>query len=639
VADLFPPANGNNCFVWAKYSPCHDKFQARIGKLVTRLNMLSAMTAPILDQLRSLPLKKSADAAFRKALTAGDAFAFQHAFMKEQAKVRNKLNKVLEENQLAARWSAQTPANLQADDQLLVKLADSAPAAICQDIANTFSTAPGTGSAFQSLLAAEALMRYPAEFTPEQFALVYVNLATSDLSSTASDATVGDEDSCPAISDIMTQGELPYVLSLLFAPLQCSKLLRAKGLEYLADFLESSTDTDGTLHADLSANLTKWLAPFVRVQTWSKVFKEPWARAVTLTRWNLCLTQIGALTITSGFLPESISNDDVPHGHSLELLTRAIELTELRTDSSLPALLKSLSRGLEKKHKPSQNSDVPSSQSDWAATALLRNTLTADADAIFVTWNLAGPNLKVVTRGSEFSVGGLQNQITVDGKTVVPAGNWVCTCWFQDNDVAFAELEAGSEDCVRHVIHIMLALKEQFAVITTTVSAPSAAANIRVENGLSLSESFTAHPNPVTREIRFSDGRVDVRAIPCWLPDDRIQGTAGNFEIVKDDLISTAENRGGVVMPVLLDWHPDRKHREADWNRLTVTEERRVNSAFEAQAFRVRAGMLQLLLYRSLRRGETLRTVLGYHSDSETVYGHVQNSGKIEAMVLVESDA
>jgi len=185
---------------------------------------------------------------------------------------------------------------------------------------------------------------------------------------------------------------------------------------------------------------------------------------------------------------------------------------------------------------------------------------------------------------------------------------------------------------------VMLSLTQRLAVVTDTVTCDDPDAEIEFESRLSLAAQATVTCDTVTRELLLGCEDQVVRAIPAWLDDDRVQHALGDCRAVQNELVLQSQGRGGVCAPLVLDWHPERHRYDADWNRVTVTEERQVQSSDQAAGFRVRIGPLQLLLYRSLRAGETLRAVLGYHTASETMYGRVNNKGRIDPLVIVESD-
>lgn len=593
------------------------------------------------DQLRSLSVLKTAESSFHKAVAAGDAAAFHKLFVKRHAKVRRKLDKLLGENRLASVWSASALAEFDEDSSVLNLVGRRGEAAVPKLVAHLVG-ANASWTALETLVAIELLVRCTEALTPEQTVHLYVALSRTDVNTFRDAAVSVDPDSCPTVRSAIVAGEIPLLLGLVLESVQKSELWLANGIEHIADCIEGSSDTDGTIHAALSRGVGQWLAPFTRLSIWSKVFKKPWARPATLERWSECIAAAGTLLVRSGFLSENLLQSNAENNGiaAIDLMGRAVEFAELPEDSGLPSLLKSLSRDTSGR-KPSKTKATPSpsSQSDWAASAVLRNTLAVDADVMTLDWESADHRLNVAARGARLLTGAWQTQINVDGKPLVPTGNWVCTCWFLDEEVAFAELEAGSASGVRHVRHVMLALKEHFAVIMDTVAGVDESTSIEFESRLGLSPSFSATANSITREVQLTDGEVSVRAIPGWLADDRVQSTAGKFHCEQGELILQTQTNGGVALPLVLDWHPERQHRDADWNSLTITEERRVNTTHEANAFRVRVGTLQLLLFRSLRRGETLRAVLGHHTDSETVYAHIRNSGKIDPLLMVESDA
>ena len=611
------------------------------------------MSSLFTAQLSALPLRRTADPGLRKAMQSGDHADFQRAMVKNVAKLCRRLDKALDKHPLASLWSADSLVRTDADRKLHAALV-SAKAdgtnvgfkTVCESLAAGFADANGPRTVFETLVAAELMLRYATSFTSARFAQVYLQLAVTDIHKLSSASPPNNTDASGTVLRLVAEGELPFVLSRLFESLPCSKVLRPAAIECLAQCLEQSTDTDGSLHAAISHDVRQWLAPFVRVAAWSKASGQPWGRKGTLARWSDCLEGLAAVTVSGGFITDRMADVESPVSTRVDgttLLARAVDLTEFSPGSALPSIVKSLTRrsNSRKTGKPSKKHKEPNAnrQSDWAATAVLRNTFDADADIIFLDWEGPRPGVRLAALGTRIFHGDWDSRITVDGRPQQTVGNWVCTCWFEDEAVAFAELEAGAADGLRHVRQVMLASTEHFAIITDTVTCPERDSEIEFESRLHLLPSFAAESNPITRDLRLSDGYLSARAIPAWLEDDRVHHASGNCSVVDSNLVLQARNHGGVTVPLVLDWHPERQSSEPDWNRLTVTEERRVNTTHEASGFRVRTGSLQLLLYRSLRRGETLRAVLGHHTSNETVYGHVRNSGKIAPLVMVESEA
>ena len=449
----------------------------------------------------------------------------------------------------------------------------------------------------------------------------------------------------------VAQGEVPFLLSLLLDDVQTSKARRGNAIRKIASAIEDVTDTDGSLQAVVGRHAIDWLAPIVRITSWSRVFKTDWAVQKTVRRWERTLHFVAALMTPDGLLttadaPQQEFSFDtqqpatiLQHGLRLagvsassKVRSLAIQLTEKRGGSRSKKFAKS------KLKKASVKADRCNEQSDWAEFALLRNGLRVDADVMAMDWDEAVPNVRLAALGTKLLNGEWTSRIRVNGVPHETAGSWVCTCWFEDKEVAFAELESGSADGVCHVRHIMLSLDQHVAVITDFVTGPDDEADIEFTSTLPLSPGTTAETDSITREVKLNRHDVGVRAIPAWLEDDRIIQALGTCDVQDGKLVMTARNKGGVTLPLVLDWHPERAHRDPDWSRLTVTEEQQVLKPRDAAAYRVRVGNYQLLLYRSLRCGETLRAVLGYHTAHETVYGRVKKNGDIAPLVLVESE-
>ena len=90
------------------------------------------------------------------------------------------------------------------------------------------------------------------------------------------------------------------------------------------------------------------------------------------------------------------------------------------------------------------------------------------------------------------------------------------------------------------------------------------------------------------------------------------------------------------MVPVVIDWNPDREEEPADWAPLTVTEDRRRLTAARAAAHRLRVGRKhQLLLCRRTDDGAAARAVLGHHHDRETLIAAFDRKGNVTPLLMV----
>ncbi len=620
------------------------------------------MTEFTANHLAELKFRNSANAKMVKACAAGDAAGLQKSLVKAYAGPARRFNKQFSDTRFASAWSEAIAVS--DSDRKLLALLDAcnsegqskkkASARILKDIADdiaaSFLQEGNSPSPFATIVAAELLLRHIEQCTPDQVATIFCGLSRIKPQDWVSDPVPAT----PAIIDQLTQcvaqGEVPFVLSCLLDSLQTSKALRGTGIRKIASGLDDVTDTDGTLQALVGRNAQDWLSSYVRITGWANAFRLDWSAAKTTRRWQRALQHLCGMMTPSGYIQQQEEAGlDMPEDSSqpTRILRHGVHLASFPPSSDVASFLETLAETSKKKgqksakakrKKSAAKGDRYSEQSDWAEVAVLRNSLTVDADVLALDWDERNPNLNLAALGTKLFDGEWTSQITVNGKPHEAAGTWTCTCWFEDKEVAFAELESGSADGVRHVRQVMLSLDQHIAVVTDSVTGPDDDSDIEFTSSVPVASDMEVEPDSITRELRVKRGKFSGRIIPAWLEDDRVMQAMGSCDVQNGQLKMTAKGSGGVTLPLIIEWHPERKHRDPDWNRLTVTEERKVQSPRNAAAYRIRVGTYQLLIYRSLRPGDTLRAVLGYHTAHESVYGRVKKNGDISPLVLVESE-
>ncbi|MCA9048458.1 MAG: hypothetical protein KDA89_07000, partial [Planctomycetaceae bacterium] len=455
-----------------------------------------------------------------------------------------------------------------------------------------------------------------------------------------------------AAAQTVASAEIPFVLSLLLEPLKHARDRRRSAREFVSTHIEESTDTDGTLHGSLMNDIAQWMAPIVRMSVWSAAFQQDWCGSRSGRRWRSFLDRTALMLTPDGFLTTQrtkesdlpANNDDVSvmntavavcgKSESSPTVRQVRDLSDGRKISKV--LRKAVSTKQRKDKTPKKKSKALSCQSDWASAAILRNTRNIDADALSLTWDSSQVRLGLSVCGTSLISGDWACDVRVNGQLLQP-NTFSCSCWYDDNEAAFAELEAKNDDGLIMVRHVLLSLDQHYAVVTDTVTAPSADDVVEFESHLPLAASIVMEKNSITRDVFLHGDYVSTRAVPLWVPDDRIQQTDGNCDQDDRRLTLSDKGTGGTCTALLLDWHPERRTSEPDWARLTVTEDRRVVTRHEAAGFRLRISDLQLMLYRNLRGGQVFRAVLGHHTRNETVYGKISSTGDVEPIVMVEA--
>ena len=406
--------------------------------------------------------------------------------------------------------------------------------------------------------------------------------------------------------------ELAYITGLLLSPLKGTAALRRSGQRALQEELLDRTDTDGTPHADHFDDLPEWLATLVRAGYWAQRFdNRPWNK-LAHQRFSRLVNWLTPLYRQRDRLA-------LPHrpARSLQqLLNSAIQLAE-----------------------PSPASRV--TQSDWAHVAVLRTHPMAKAPTVVVTHDRATPRLDISVDGRtllggdwSIKVTGNQHDWTFD--------HWECVCWQSDEDADYIELQADAGDGRRVDRQILLSRAEELLVLAdAVVGHPQSAGDdpINCHSSLMLPDRVTAKPaSNGRRDWRLAGGGVSARIFPLALPDNPMLATGPSTIASHQNQLSWshAGPGPGLYLPLVVDLSAGRRRRKAEWNSLTVSEDRQVVSPRDAAAFRLKLGDVQLVLYRSLTNTHPPRSVVGQHVNNETLIGLFGPDGDIAPLVTVE---
>ncbi|MAC56252.1 MAG: hypothetical protein CME31_27265, partial [Gimesia sp.] len=142
-----------------------------------------------------------------------------------------------------------------------------------------------------------------------------------------------------------------------------------------------------------------------------------------------------------------------------------------------------------------------------------------------------------------------------------------------------------------------------------------------------------------THELTLKTKGLSARIFPIGLPQERDFFQPGSLTFNEQHqliLQQQASEATALYVPLIIDWEPDLKRKAADWSRLTVSESGKISSRDEAAGHRLRIGSHQLLVYRSLKKAEHARAVLGHHTSYESVIGRFDTNGDLSPLLFVE---
>ena len=406
--------------------------------------------------------------------------------------------------------------------------------------------------------------------------------------------------------------ELAYTAGLLLSPLKGTSQLRRDGQMALREELLTRTDDDGTPLAETLPELPEWLGGLVRAGWWSQQLGEKlWtktssARFAKLVRWVTPLLR---------------------HGDRLAMSNRPAR--------SLRSLLESANQLI--------GGDAPPTvtQSDRARVAVLRDTTSVAAPSVVVAHDGPLPRLDISIGDRTLLCGEWSLEVT-SGQHNWHLDRWDCVCWQSDDDADYIELQAHAGDGRRVDRHILLSRAEHLLVLADAIltpAQPSADQPISCRSSLPLAQGITTGAvRNGQRDQRLKSRGISARVVPLALPDDPLLSSGPSSLTCHDSHLSWSHaGRGpGLFLPLVVDLAADRRRRKAEWNPLTVTEDRKIVSPSRAAAYRLRIGELQLVLYRSLAETSVPRSVIGQHTLHESFFGLLRPGDDFSPLVMVE---
>lgn len=490
-------------------------------------------------------------------------------------------------------------------------------------------------SPFELLILFELLSRSGRQLPSDVYRRLWQTALTAAIRF-SSNLDKADSGECHPDRRLLIRGELPWQAGLLFGSIKGADAFGRAGRRFLIQELLDRTDTDGMPQAELLDRLGLWLAPLVRASQCAKNFRVSlWDEEAAGRFRNL--VKVGTPLCLASVRP--VAGNGSPRD-LVPMLTSASRLAGCTPKSPVTRLLNGdgttvASAGKRAGVQTSKSTAPPANQSDWAQLACLRNDWSTDADALVIAHDREIPRISLTTLGTPLLSGVWDISVMIDGKPLEFKDNWFCVCWQSDNDGDYLELQATLKGNLQVERQLFLSRNDHFALLADTVTG-GRAGTIEYTSRLPLVEAVVADCALRTRECVLKTPRQSARVFPLALPKDRVHSTPGRFEPVDGRLEYSLTAMGGIYAPLVIDWHPARRRNDADWNSLTVTEQRIIVKRDRASGHRLRIGKHQLLVYRSLAKSKESRAVLGLHTFYETVVGKFDTGGTVSPLVMVE---
>jgi hypothetical protein len=222
---------------------------------------------------------------------------------------------------------------------------------------------------------------------------------------------------------------------------------------------------------------------------------------------------------------------------------------------------------------------------------------------------------------------------SLDSSDEVDSACWENTCWEQNIDVSYVEMQLDLPSGLQIQRQILLARRDRFALLADVVAIPGDVDSV-YRCRLTLGDQLSSVPAAEGREITLFKGRRAVaRVLPISLPEWRRQPSG---ELKADDGLTLTQplpgRRGHVALFIDLD--PQRIKRQLTWRQLTVAESLQIVARDIAAGYRIQIGREQWLIYRSLAPSGN-RTVLGQNFSTEFVVARFRPNGIAEKILEI----
>lgn len=332
--------------------------------------------------------------------------------------------------------------------------------------------------------------------------------------------------------------------------------------------------------------------------------------------------------------------------------------------------------------------------SEWAELALLQSDWSQRAERLAIAYNNRRVQMELQADRRLLLHGTWEMEISADGRSLEPQGDWSETCWASDADCDYLELEIQLSQRFSVQRQIVLSRREQFLFLADAVLG-EVPCDLKYAGRLPLAAEIEAEPAKETRELLLL-AKEEPRAaiLPLELPEWRVDPRGGSLsaceqresnrqqpaeeKLTNGAVAKGADGNGAVshsvperraaaphgaaaiepavgqpaavtlcqsihgcrlFAPLWIDLSAKRvgnlDRDPLTWRQLTVAEERHILPRDVAVAYRVQAGRRQWVVYRSLA-ARANRTFLGINLATEFYVGQFDSDGETNSVIEID---
>ncbi len=449
---------------------------------------------------------------------------------------------------------------------------------------------------------------------------------------TAAAAAGIDSAERPLAREILA-GELPLSLAYVFPEVDACRRFAAPAGRAISRGIEDLLDGEGLPEWRNLAILRPLLATWTRSALMLAKMKGARLKADARTQYEWLVRQAIRLSRYDG--TQALAGGS-SGAWCRELFAAALTIADDPDDIAAATI--ALPGG--KTLVPRRGGDLPEEAacSEWAEVAVLRSDWSRQREQLAVTFGGRKIHSELNCGQNTVWTGPCDPLVAIDGRRLMPIGDWEEICWFSDEDVDYLELEISLSDKWRVQRSILLARKDRFLLLADAILGKKSG-RIDYHCRLPLCESIGLKVDEKSREGHLVDVGRRKRigtVLPLAMPEWHAEPFDGSLAMTEEGLLLTqSATARRMFAPLFIDLDARRTRAPLTWRRLTVAESLEIQPGEVAVGYRIQIGHQQWLIYRSL--GPTgNRTVLGQNLSSEFFVARFDREGNAEPLMEIE---
>ncbi|QGJ72423.1 Hypothetical protein PBC10988_41440 [Planctomycetales bacterium 10988] len=290
------------------------------------------------------------------------------------------------------------------------------------------------------------------------------------------------------------------------------------------------------------------------------------------------------------------------------------------------------------RHRSKKPRSEAFNHSEWAGLTLMRGDWNRSSVLFALNYHQSTFRTEFIWGHQSFWQGEEVLTLSIEGKELSPQTEWEPTCWYEDEEVQYLEIEAPFSETIRVQRQFVFAPKDGFLLMGDAILSEEVG-KFHYKRVWPISSGVVVNFSSQHQDFQLSGAQRQARVLPLGIPEWKSDRTKkGTVHVDEKKLELTYETESSrFFLPIWFDYSQTRIQVPLTWRKLTVAESLQVVGEDTAVGYRIQIGKKQWLLYRSLINSIP-RTVLGQHLENEFLVARFSKKGTTETIVEIEAN-